>query len=262
MNRRRRNVVIILVVGVALFCLPTSWSGQLRSWVKAVISPISSGLYHSSSAVRKYAITIRDLNKLPAENEDLSKQVASLLVENARLKTIDQENAQLKAELKYVSALPNLKQIGAKIIARSALSFEEQVIIDHGSDDGIKAGQPVSVEGALVGKVLSVGAHTADVELITSSTAITQVQLQSSKANGVLRGGISGLTIDYISQDAQVTSGEMVVTSGLGGDVRNGILVGTIVNVGSKKNDIYQTASVKPAININRIDVVFVEVQW
>jgi rod shape-determining protein MreC len=258
----RRNIILIIILALFMLALPISWSGNIRSWIKQAVTPITGALYESSGSVRKVIITLKDLNRLPSENEDLANQVANLVAENTRLKNVDRENLQLKSELNYVTTIPNLKLVGAKIVARGSLSLAETVTIDHGSEAGIKVGQPVAVAGALVGKVLSVSAHTADVELATSSTAITQVQLQSSRANGVLRGGISGLVIDYISQDIQINPGEVVVTSGLGGNLRQGLVVGTIINVSSKKNDIYQSATVKPVININRVDLVFVEVQW
>lgn len=240
--------------------LPVSWASRIRSTIKQEITPVLNPLYQSSLGLRKIAMLTHDLKNLPKENEDLSREVSSLLSENARLKEVDHENALLKKELQISSPDQNRKLVEAKIVARSSLSFLDIVTIDKGSSEGIKTNQAVTLNGSLIGKITSTASRSSDVELVTSGNAITQAQLQGSRATGIIRGGIRGLVLEYIPQDVQVVPGEMVITSGLGGEMRSGILIGTIMETISKKNDVYQSFSVKPATNISRVDLLFVEV--
>lgn len=260
MNKNTKIVLAVMIIGAILILIPGRQAEGVRQSFKKGLAPITGLIYRSSASVRKTILVIRDLKAAPAENQELSSQIAQLLTENARLKEVDYENSLLRSELKLSSSQPNRKLVGGRIISRSTFSFLDVITIDRGTKDGIKADQPVTLNGALIGKIISVGSGTADVELITSSNAITQAQLQNSRVTGVIRGGIRGLVLDYVPQDTPVTPGETVVTSGLGGNLRAGLLIGTVIDVISKKNDVFQSISIKPAVNISRVDWVFVEI--
>ncbi len=257
---RRRYSILIGIILVVMLLLPTPFTQEIRSQVKSFIVVIMRPLYRGSNGVRKLTLTIRGLRSLPKENEYLSGEVSRLLVENSRLKEVDHENTLLRDELKFSQGNTERHLVAARIVARSAFSFQDLITIDRGSQDGLSVGQAVTSSGALVGKIIGVGSHAADVQLITSSDAITQAQLQNSRATGIVKGGIRGLTIENISQDVPMAEGELIVTSGLGGALRQGMLVGSITQIISRKNDIFQAATLKAAVNINRLDIVFVEV--
>ena len=138
--------------------------------------------------------------------------------------------------------------------------FQDIVSIDKGQSSGVKADQPVTSSGALIGKIIYAGNSTADVELITSSNAVTQVQLQNSRTSAILKGGIRGLMLEFIPLDIVIAPGEGVITSGLGGNLRPGLVIGTVDRVVSQKNEVFQRVSVKSAANISRADLVFIEI--
>lgn len=257
---RRNRIIIVAAVVIIVLLLPVSYSRQIRGAIVSSSQPLLEFLYEQSLSIRKIAITIRDLRRLPTENENLVAQVSRLLAENSTLNELKHENQLLRQELKIPVGEQRNKIIASRVIARSTLSFLDLVTIDHGHVDGVTIGQAVTVNNAFVGKVVSVGPRTADIQLVTSSDAITQGQLQTSRASGVVRGGIRGLVLEYIPQDTVITSGEVVITSGLGGVLRPGILIGTVEAVISKKNDIFQSISIKPAVSISKVDIVFVEV--
>lgn len=258
MNKR---IIIMSVIGVLLLVvIPNSVSSRVRSTTKDALSPVISALYHGSSAIRKVAIVATNIKTLPTENDQLSAEVTRLLVENSNIKEVEHENALLKSELNYSGATTKRKLIGSRIIARSAFVFQDIVTIDKGQSDGVKVNQPVTSSGALIGKIISTGDKTADVELITSSSAVTQVQLQNSRTTAILKGGIRGLMLEYIPLDVVIAPGEGVITSGLGGDLRPGLIIGTVDRIVSQKNEVFQRISVKPAANISRADLVFIEI--
>lgn len=217
-------------------------------------------VYQRSLGLRKIGLVLRDLHQLPNQNEDLTKEVSRLLSENSRLREVEHENQLLRQELKIPADEKRFTILASHVINRSALSFLDVAAIDKGSLDGVIVGQAVTLGGALLGRVVAVMAHSADVQLITSSDSIVQSQLQNSRALGIIRGGIHGLVLDYIAQDTTVAAGESVVTSGLGGNLRAGIMIGTVEHTLSQKSDIFQSMSVKPTVRLNQIDIVFVEI--
>jgi len=257
----RRNRFLIFSIIAVLIIFSLTLVGPVRGSVERLFGPVLAVFYSKSVAVRKTVQVVRSLDTLPRENEDLNNRIADLLAENARLKEIEHENILLRDELKISSENKNRRIVATRVIARSPISFLDTITIDRGATEHIATGQPVTLHGSLVGKVISAADHTAQVQLITSVDAITQAQLQNSRTNGIVKGGVRGLIMDFIPQDTSVSPGESIITSGLGGSLHPGILIGTVESVISKKNDIFQSISIKPAAPITLIDIVFVEVQ-
>ncbi len=251
---------IILILGLVLLLLiPVGRAEHVRNQIRSIGAVVIEPLYTASASLRKVFISIRDLKDLPRQNEALSSTVTELLVENAELKEVQHENSLLRDELKFSENGAKQTFIAARIISRSAFSLQSMITINKGNDDGITTGQAVTLSGAYVGKIISSNNHMANVELITSPNAVTQGQLQNSRMTGIVRGGIRGLILENIPQDTSIAEGENVLTSGLGGTLRAGLLIGTIQGVISKKNDIFQSARIKSAANIDRADILFVE---
>lgn len=257
MNKRIFTISAVIIV--FLLIVPLSTSQNVRSSFKDVFSPLLKILYTNSNRVRNFAIVVANIKNLPKENDQLSSEVTRLLVENSNLKEVVHENELLKNELNLSRSETKRKLVGARIISRSAFVFQDVVTVDIGKKNGIKVGLPVTSSGALIGRVINVGNNSADVELITSSNAVTQIQLQNSRTTAILRGGIRGLIVEFVPQDITVVEGESILTSGLGGNLRPGLVVGTVDRVLSQKNEVFQRVSVKPAANISRADIVFVE---
>lgn len=226
-----------------------------------VTGSILAAFENSGRTVRRTLRIFRDIRSLPAENDSLNSRLSDLLFENARLKEIEHENQLLKNELKISSDLAERRVVAARIVARSPFSFFEVVTVDRGQRDGLADGQAATLHGNLVGRVVATSENSAQLQLITSSDAIIQARLQNSRANGIVRGGVQGLQLELIAQDVTILPGENVITSGLGGALRPGILIGTVLAVSSNKSDIFQSVAVKPATDMNTVDIVFIEVK-
>jgi cell shape-determining protein MreC len=95
--------------------------------------------------------------------------------------------------------------------------------------------------------------------LISSKDSIVQVMLQDSRAKGILRGGNSGLFIENIISDTDYKEGEYVITSGLGGKMRQGILVGKAGKADSLSSSLYKNIAVSSLIDMFKLEIVFVE---
>ena len=117
----------------------------------------------------------------------------------------------------------------------------------------------VVYNGVLVGQVSVVYKTTSKVTLITSKDSMVQAMLQDSRANGLLKGGLSGLYLDNIVLDTQYKTGENVITSGLGGDIRQGILIGTAGKMQSYSSGIFESIEVNPLVDFSKLEIVFVE---
>jgi len=116
----------------------------------------------------------------------------------------------------------------------------------------------VTQEG-LVGRVDAVIAAASRVKLITDSTSVVNVLLQTAEIEAQLNGSLTGdVSLDMIPLDETVEPGDVVLTSGLGGNYPPNIFVGQVLSVQMRDNALFQTASVQPIVDFNSINAVLV----
>ncbi len=122
--------------------------------------------------------------------------------------------------------------VTATVIGREISPFLQYIIIDKGSEDGIQYGMPVVTQQGLVGRVDAVIAAASRIKLITDSTAVVNVFLQTADVEAQLNGSLTGdLSLDMIPLDSYVEAGDVVLTSGLGGNYPPNIFVGQVLSV-------------------------------
>jgi rod shape-determining protein MreC len=135
----------------------------------------------------------------------------------------------------------------------------QYVFINRGSDDGLRRGMPVVTQHGLVGRIAAVSSSAARVQLITDPASRINVVLEDSRAAGILVGQITAeVSLDRIPQDADVKVGELILTSGLGGNYPPNIVVGQVTGVRSRDYDIFKQASVQPIVDFSQLDIVLV----
>ena len=140
--------------------------------------------------------------------------------------------------------------MAATVIGRDPSPFLQYAIINRGSDDGLRRGMPVVTQQGLVGRIAAVTAGAARIQLITDPGSKINVRIQPSSAGAVLQGEITGdVSLDMIPQSANVQTGDLVLTSGLGGNYPPDILIGQVTGVRSRDNDLFQSASVQPVVD-------------
>jgi rod shape-determining protein MreC len=66
--------------------------------------------------------------------------------------------------------------------------------------------------------------------------------------------------MDKIPQDQAMTPGDTIITSGLGGDIPKGLIVGTVQSVNRSDNEVFQTAQLASPVKFNKLELVFVVV--
>jgi len=110
-----------------------------------------------------------------------------------------------------------------------------------------------------VGRVDAVTAGASRIQLIVDVNSAVNVRVQSTQTNALLAGSLTGdINLQEIPQDVVIQPGELVLTSGLGGDYPADVLIGQIVTVRKSDTDLFQTASVQPAVDFTTLRAVLV----
>ena len=254
----KKIVLVLFVLGIAFFAL----SGYMAKAIDRVLSPVvqaQSTLMERLNFVIKLFSISQDQVELVAENEDLKNQVAELQSRIIQLQQNLNEADILYALLGFARSSPDEQYIPAKVIGKDPSPFLKYILIDQGSDQGIRAGMPVVTNKGLVGRIDAVTASAARIRLITDSTSMINAVVVEVDAECVVQGSITGdITIEMVSQDVKLEPGQVIQTSGLGGEFPADFIIGQVLNVNQINNEIFQSASILPAEDFNSLQAVLV----
>ena len=264
-NSTARPWVLVTLIVVALVVTTVyareSRNGPLhltRAGLQTVVRPVEIAGTWLTTPVRATSTWLSNLGVSRSEVAELRTQNAELRRRNAELEEARRENERLRGLVQLVET-QELQSLGAHVIGRPENSWEGVITIDRGSTDGVKAGMPVMSADGLLGQTVAVTPHSAKVRLITDQRSGVAAMLQQSRAEGVVRGSISReLTMDFVSKDATVTPGEVVLTSGIGGVFPKGLIVGEVSEFSSPANALYPVIKVRPTAKLEGIEEVLV----
>ncbi|MEA3375230.1 MAG: rod shape-determining protein MreC [Chloroflexota bacterium] len=267
--------LVLLILGLLLLVLHES--GLLAPVERAthyVLDPLqrlSSNVLGGAGGVFR---TMRETRELRAEVEGLQVQVDALRVENVRLREYEAEAQELRGLLNFVSEYPISAHLGAEVITRDACEtypcgdivgvetnpYLRYITINVGAQQGADVGMSVVSGGAgLVGRIMEVGPRTAKVQLLSDPDSAVAGLLQTTRATGLVVGQADGtLQMQYIPQEAEVSVGDIVLSSGLGGLMPKGLVIGQVTEVQRREYETFQTATVRPAVDFTRLELALV----
>jgi rod shape-determining protein MreC len=260
---RSRSWALFVLALIAILTLVLHELGQLQpveDLLQYVIGPIQRSIASLVGGTGDLIGAFRDARELRDENRRLQSEINRLTTDNVRLKELEAENATLRDLLKFTRSNPTYTTLSADVIGRDPSPYFNTLIINIGQNRGLTPGMPVITGGsALVGRVLQVNPRTAKVQLLGDVASSVNALIQSSRATGLVRGQPDGsLVMDFIPQEEQVKPGDIVLTSGLGGDLPRALVVGTVTDVTKRDIDLFQSADLRPAVDLNRLEVVLV----
>jgi rod shape-determining protein MreC len=255
-------ILALVIIGLIVLAL----GGYLAPLTRVALGPLLSAQTWLSSrflVVQNLVNSPQDLARLRQRNAELEIQVSDLQAEIIDLKQQLTETRVLSALVDFARMHPENRYVAVSVIGSDPSPFAKYVIINRGSDDGLRRGMPVVTAQGLVGRITAITANAGRVQLITDPASSVNVSLEGSGAQAVLNGSLTGeLTLDMIPQSAEVQVGELVLTSGLGGNYPPDLLVGQVTSVRSKETDLFQSAAVQPIVDFSRLEILLVIVNF
>ena len=212
---------------------------------------VGAGLDNVGDTAADATASEETLTALREQNAELRELVAQ--AEEYR-----QEAERLEALLGVVDEY-DIDGVTARVIGRSADAWNQSITVSAGSDAGVDAGMTVMGPSGVVGQVVSTTSSTATVRLLTDPQSGAAAMLQSSRAEGIVRGSLEGaLYLEGIESDVTVQVGDVVVTSGLGGSYVRGLIVGTVVSVEGGSQSSSRTIVVAPNEGVDPLEEVVI----
>ena len=204
---------------------------------------------------------IRSLSSVPKsplakENIQLVERLESAKNRLVGLEELAKENERLRRLLGFKKKAA-YKTISAQVIGRDPSNWTSIIYIDKGRDDNLRKYMAATTDKGLVGRIIELGSSTAKVMYITDPDSRIGVFVQRTRHDGLLCGTLSRqCQMIYLPLDADIWPGDLVVSSGLSESIPKGVLVGTVDDVFIDKSGLYQSAIVKPAVDLSRVEEV------
>ncbi len=217
---------------------------SLVSFVEMATSAIVGGIRGGGTAVV-------ELPQLERDNATLRVQNVALEKENERLHELAAEYASVASVQPIVNLYSHA--IEARVIGFPPENTTRSVTIDRGSNAGVHKDDGVMANGGIVGRVESVDPFSSKVVLITDYTSRLPAVMRRGRYWGIARGNLSSVRVEFIPQDAPIKVGDVVVT-GEGLSFHAGVPIGRVVRIERGDATLYQTAVLKPAVDLDSID--------
>ncbi|UWQ22510.1 rod shape-determining protein MreC [Jannaschia sp. W003] len=163
------------------------------------------------------------------QNQELRRELQRMKAWQEAAIQLEQENARL-LDLNKVKLSPDLTYVGGRVLTDSGSPFRRSVLLNIGSEVGVRDGWAATDGLGLVGRISGVGRTTSRVLLLTDGNSRIPVTIQPSGLRAILSGDTTPLpALDFVETPEDVRAGDRVVTSGDGGVFPPDLLVGQVV---------------------------------
>lgn len=270
-DTRESRLLLVLLIAIAFALITVDIRGGedspvdgARGAAAAVFGPVEDGVAGVVDPVGNAVAAIRDSGARHDRISQLERDNAAL---KAKLGSTDRTRSQL-GQLDKMLKVAGAGQYGIKgaqvIGIGAAQGFSWTVTIDAGADDGLKRDMTVLNGDGLVGRITTVGPHTATVLLANDPDFTVGTRMEKSDELGFASGGGDRpLRVQLLNGRAKVKKGDRLVTFGSQDDEPfvPGVPVGKVVRVDPSGGDLTRTIYVTPFVSFTKLDIVGVVVQ-
>ena len=205
---------------------------QLRYLLQAAAYPIQLAVNSPPAAWRWIGQSFESRERLQAENARLRAAQRDLELRSMRYEALARENGELRG---LRAALPPVadRWLAAEIVSIQLSSLRQRLLIDRGAVNGVFKAQAVLDDRGLIGQTTHVGPWSAEVILITDPEHAVPVRIERTglRTIAVGAGDATSLALPYLPANADIKSGDLLVTSGLGGVFPEGYPVARVTEV-------------------------------
>jgi rod shape-determining protein MreC len=262
----RATSYLVVAVALALVLISVGENlrfGVLRGAAATVVEPVQAAMAGAGNGIHDFFSVFTSFGDTASENKRLRSRVAELERQLASQRQLEVTNQQLSKSLGLRDAI-HIHTVGATVIALDPDRLSQAISIDVGSRQGVRVGMSVLGQRGLVGRVMAVQAGSAQVRLITDPLLPVNVEMASNHLPGTLRVTSDRMTVQILGAptDLQLPPGEVLVTSGLGGNFPKGLPVAEVVRFKYQPYGVAQVAEVTPLDNLARLEFLIVDTDF
>ncbi len=263
-------IIVLIVVTVLSLTIAqratVKKSNVVQSVINDTIAFVDKAIQAPVSWVENTVDAVQDLASTYKENQQLKAKLDSYEELSQANKNSEREIANLKEQLALNTTLSSYEKVTANVISRSPDSWQDYLVIDKGSKDGIEANMSVMAKKGLIGRVIEVNRSSSKVELLSSENQTSnhypvRISTDSGELFGLLKGydeDKNALVVEQVTGSATFAKGDVVQTSGLGGNSPADLAVGTVLEAQSDDFGLDKKLYVQPYADMYDLSVVTV----
>lgn len=256
----------VIAVGLAaMSLLSTTSSSPLVDIAGTITSPFKSAYTSVAAWFNDLQRYYKDTAALEEENTRLKQQIAKMEEKVRQAEEALSENEQFRKLLNLTEQRRDLSDLEIATVTEHAVTnWTSSLTLNKGTSLGIEVGDCVIDEmGYLVGVVSEAGVNWSTVLTLVDTDTSLGAQVFRTKDLGVAQGDFSlmeqkRLRLDYLPADSQLLSGDLVVTSGLGGYYPSGLVIGSIEEIQVDDSGAASYAILVPSVDFDALTEVFV----
>ncbi|MEI6079595.1 MAG: rod shape-determining protein MreC [bacterium] len=265
LGKKYKEMIVLLAVVLVLVTVNATHriEHQLRWYDKAIVFMTAPVQYALTSVIQGGVRVVDNyffLVDVKEDNEYIVQENNILKNRLHQLQESEYENSRLKKLLSFRDRLA-IPMISAEVIAKDPSSVFKTLRINKGEKDGVRISMPVVNYNGVVGQIIRVFGDYSDILLITDPNSEIDAMVQEDRARGVIEGlGKDNCRLKYLERLDDVRVGDVILTSGMEKRFPKGIVIGQVVDIKKKRFGITQEVTIKPSVNFNKIEEVFVVV--
>ncbi|USS92450.1 rod shape-determining protein MreC [Fructobacillus americanaquae] len=259
-------VIVGLITGSNWWASKTNTPPFFQRAVNDITGGVSRLIAVPTNAIGTRANSISNLMSTFDENQKLKAKLDGYAQNQVKMQTLEEENKSLKKQLGLKATLTDYETISAVTIARSPTTWQSQLVINKGAKSGLKKGMPVLGDSGLIGRISEVNTVNSKVTLISDTSEDTN--RFAITVNGS-QGDVNGIITDYdadqkllimgqVTESQTINPGDKVVTSGLGGSMPSGILIGKVAKVTTDDYGLSRKIYIQSSSDLSSLSTVLV----
>ncbi len=249
---------VLVAIVIALVMQLNGWLSPLEYLFLQLPRPAIAAINAVIRPIHTVTSTLTGLPRLVAENNTYAAEVTQLKQRLVELEQLRLENELLKSQLSFQSKT-NYNLQPCTVLSVDPQNTSDAIVLNCGEDTGIRAGEGVVSDGYLVAKLVHVGKYNSTAVLLTNNQSAVDAKASRNDTEGVVKGSFgSGLVLDLVSQSADITPGDLIVTAGIDRDIPRNLLIGQVDQVLSGENDLFKRLTLVSPVKSHRLDYVFV----
>jgi len=258
----------LAIAGMSLISIVLSENrafDPLQNLSLTAAAPIESAVRDLADPASGFLQGVFDRGDIVRENERLRQELERLKTEMAAGEDARRRVLELEEALGFKQSRPEDQLVAADVIAQDPSGLKRALAINRGSKDGLDEGMVVlSRDGSLVGTVSLVHDDFAWLRLITDPNSAVNVAVQpqgegTAAARGIAVGDLrSGVSLEMLPTEAAINQGDLVTTSGLGGNYPRALLLGTVKTIEEKPQAPSKRAVLEPSAQLSALETVFI----
>ena len=266
---KNKLAVTIIVLSVTFLVLIIATfkrenKSMIESGAGAALNPVQSIVYKATNRVKESVDFFLNFSEVKEENKNLITENEKLKDKLLEYSDLADENERLRQILSFTEEHNNYDYVGCDIIGYPNNNISDGYFINKGENANIQKGMVVVAAQGLVGQVISVGSNWSIVQSLANENIVVAVMADSTReATGYIKGykdrqNRNLAKVYDLPIDSEIKEGDVIMTSGVGMLYPKEIRIGEVTKVEEDKVKVMKSAIVKPYVDFNKLEELFV----